>query len=100
MKNTIGNIKKILLNQKEMFEQYKIKNLGIFGSYLAGKNKKNSDIDLLVEFKESVNIFEFIHLRREIQKILKTKIDLTTPNALKPYIKNKILHEVNWIEKP
>lgn len=96
---TRKNIKKILLNNREIFETYKIKRLGIFGSYLSGKNKNTSDIDILVEFNETTDLFEFVHLINELQKLLKIKVDLVTPGALKPYMKEKILKEVDWFEK-
>ncbi|MBI5573982.1 MAG: nucleotidyltransferase family protein [Elusimicrobia bacterium] len=94
------NIKKVLSQNTEIFTRHKIKRLGIFGSYLTGKNKRNSDIDLLVEFNETVDLFEFVRLTNELQKLLNVKVDLVTPNALKPYIKDKILKEVNWLERP
>lgn len=90
------DIKKILLKNKEIFEKYRIKRLGIFDSFLKGTNKKNSDIDLLVEFNEVIDLFEFVHIGRQFKKIFGVKVDLVTPGALKPYIKDKILKEVNW----
>ena len=90
------NIKNILLKNKEILKKYKIKRLGLFGSFLKGTNKKNSDIDLLVEFNEVIDLFEFVHIIRQLKKIFKAKVDLVTPDALKPYIKDKILKEVNW----
>lgn len=96
---TKKNIRKVLSKSREIFEKYKIKKLGIFGSYLRGENKKRSDIDLLIEFKEVIDLFEFVHLTNELQKLLRIKVDLATPNALKPYIKEKILKEVEWIER-
>lgn len=95
-----GDIKRMLsLDDREIFEKYKIRRLGLFGSYLKGRNKKRSDLDLLVEFKESIDLFEFVHLTNELQKLLKVKVDLATPKALKPYIRDKILKEVDWIER-
>ena len=41
-----------LLQQKKqtLAKEYGIKSLGLFGSYSKGKQNKNSDIDILVEF--------------------------------------------------
>ena len=48
---TLSEIKEILLRHKtELKEKFKIKSLGIFGSYARGEQQKNSDVDLLVEF--------------------------------------------------
>jgi len=53
---------------------------------------------LLVEFEDVIDLFDFVHLTDEIQKVLKVKVDLSTPDAIKPYIKPMILREVEWIE--
>ncbi len=95
---TKDDIKRIILANRELFRKYKVNKVGIFGSYLTGKARKRSDVDLLVDFEEVIDLFEFVHLNDEIQQILKTKVDLATPDAVKPYIRPKIMNEVEWIE--
>jgi predicted nucleotidyltransferase len=95
---TKEDIKRILKENKKILKKYKVNKIGIFGSFISGKTNKKSDIDLLVEFDGLIDLFEFVHLTDEIQKILKTKVDLATPDAIKPYIKPKIMKEVEWIE--
>ena len=95
---TKEDIKKALLENTDMLKKYKVNKLGIFGSYVKGKARKKSDVDLLVDFEETIDLFEFIHLADDIQAILKTKIDLATPDAIKPYISSKVMSEVEWIE--
>jgi hypothetical protein len=95
---TKEDIKRILKENKKILKKYKVSKIGIFGSFISGKTNKKSDIDLLVEFDGLIDLFEFVHLTDEIQKILKTKVDLATPDAIKPYIKPKIMKEVEWIE--
>lgn len=95
---TKEDIKRILKENKKILKKYKVNKIGIFGSFISGKTNKKSDIDLLVEFDGLIDLFEFVHLTDEIQKILKTKVDLATPDAIKPYIKPKIMREVEWIE--
>ena len=52
MKKSLDRIKEILKkHEKELKEKYGIKEIGIFGSYLRGETKKESDLDILVEFK-------------------------------------------------
>jgi predicted nucleotidyltransferase len=91
-------IKRVLLKNKGLLKRYKVNKIGIFGSHATGKMKKGSDVDLLVDFDETIDLFDFFHLSDEIQQMLKTKVDLSTPDAIKPYIKPKILREVEWIE--
>ncbi len=52
-------------------EQYKIRSLGLFGSYVRGEQKKNSDVDILVEFCETPGLFTFIRLEEELSRIIR-----------------------------
>jgi predicted nucleotidyltransferase len=92
------DIEKILRRNKATLKKYKVNKVGIFGSFASGKTKKKSDVDLLVEFEDVIDLFDFVHLTDELQKILKVKVDLSTPDAIKPYVKPMILKEVEWIE--
>lgn len=63
MKNTktLEEIKSILAeHQKELKEKYKVKERGIFGSFVRGKRRKRSDIDILVEFEEAIALLDFM----------------------------------------
>ena len=92
------DIEKILRRNKAILKKYKVNKVGIFGSFVTGKTKKKSDVDLLVEFEDVIDLFDFVHLTDEIQKVLKVKVDLSTPDAIKPYVKPMIMREVEWIE--
>ena len=91
-------IKKALVANRKILRKYKGSKVGIFGSYAKDKAKKKSDVDLLVEFEEVIDLFDFVHLTDEVEKVLKTKVDLATPDAIKPYIRPRIMKEVEWIE--
>jgi len=95
---TKEDIKKVLIRNKRILKKYKVNKIGIFGSFATGKTKKKSDVDLLVEFEDMIDLFDFVHLNDEIQQILKNRVDLVTADTIKPYIKPKILKEVEWIE--
>ena len=59
----IEEIKRILSRHKgELRENFKVKTIGVFGSYVRGEQKKKSDVDVLVEFEEPVGLFEFMDL--------------------------------------
>jgi len=94
----IDRIKEILLRHKrELMEQFKISEVGVFGSYVKNKQRKGSDVDILVEFKETPSLFEFMDLEEYFTKLLKIKVDLVTKNALRPHIGRHILKEVVYI---
>jgi len=78
-------------------EKFKVKRIGIFGSYVRGEEKKGSDIDILVEFVEAPGFFEFIELEDYLSKTLETKVDLVMKDALKPFLAKYILNEVVYL---
>jgi len=94
----VEEIRRILKEQIEILqERYKVKKIGIFGSYIHGDNKTDSDIDILVEFSVPPDIFEFIRLEEFLSNLLGRKVDLVSIKALKPMIKENILQEAIYI---
>lgn len=98
MINRIRKIKEIITQNKKFLEQsYKVKNMGIFGSYAKGQIHKNSDVDILVDFYEIPDMFKFVQLECFLKKLLGRKVDLVTRKALKPIIKKDILKETIYL---
>ena len=69
-----------------------IKKAGIFGSYAVGKNKKNSDIDIIVEPPKNIGL-RFVKIQFELENNLKKKVDLITYSSVHPLLKKRILDE-------
>ncbi len=91
----VEKILKILReNMPVLREKYKVKTLGVFGSYVRGEQKKSSDLDILVEFQEPVGLFKFMELEEYLVKSTGVKVDLVSKKALKPRIGKHILEEV------
>lgn len=90
----LTDIEEILKTHKPLLQKkYKVKEIGVFGSYVHGEQSAASDIDILVQFSEPVG-WEFLDLKEFLESILDLKVDLVTVNALKRQIKDKILKEV------
>jgi len=83
-------------HEKELKKTYGIKRIGIFGSYLRGEAKEESDFDILVEFEEDANIglLKFVEIENHLSDLLGVKVDLVEKSALKPRIGKHILKEV------
>jgi predicted nucleotidyltransferase len=96
---TIEEIKRILKEHKEeLRDRFKVKEIGVFGSYVRGEQKrKGSDIDILVEFEEPIGFLEFLGLEEYLSDLLGAKVDLVSRKALKPRIGGYILKEVVYI---
>jgi len=90
-------IKIIRKSKPEMEAQYGVQRLGLFGSYVREKQRKRSDIDILVTFKRDVDLFDFLDLREYLENKLRAKVDLVMESALKPAIGKRILSEVEYV---
>lgn len=89
--------KKVLQKKTRLIRQFKVKNLGVFGSYRRGDQNKKSDVDVLVEFSEPVGMFTFLDLEEELENELGVKVDLVSKKALKPRIGKRILQEIVYL---
>jgi len=95
---TLDEIKEILIKHKEEVQQeYKVSELGIFGSFVRGEQKKRSDIDILVEYSELPDLLKLIELENRLQKLLKRKVDLIEKSGIRTELKEIILKEVVYI---
>ncbi|MGB5592588.1 MAG: nucleotidyltransferase family protein [Crocosphaera sp.] len=96
----IENIKTCLIEQKSYLrEQYNIKTLGIFGSYVRGEATPNSDLDILIEFESGYRfgLLTFCHLENYLSDLLGVNVDLVMKDSLKPKIGQQILSEVIYL---
>ncbi len=83
----------VLKNNRKELNRFHVASLSLFGSVVRGEARSSSDIDILVEFSETVGIFDFIRLKLFLEKILNSTVDLVTPDALKDRLKSAILKE-------
>jgi predicted nucleotidyltransferase len=68
--------------------------VGIFGSAARGDVTDQSDIDLLVRFTKRKGFFALVRLERELSQALGRKVDLVTEAALSPYIRERIMDDL------
>ncbi len=96
MKN-LEEIKEIIRQHKQELEQkYKVKTIAIFGSYVRNEQREGSDVDILVEFSEPVG-FLFFHLADYLEEILQVKVDLLTPDGIKPNRRKYIMENLIYV---
>lgn len=94
----VEKIKKILSENKlELKEKYHVTEIGIFGSYVRGEQKRKSDIDILVDLKEPVSLLELVGIENHIADILKMKVDLVPKKDIRPELRARILKETVYI---
>lgn len=91
----LKQIQNILASSKaELRRKYNIKELGIFGSYARGQQKKTSDVDILVRFNPKATLFDFVGLGNYLEEKLKTKVDIVSENGIRPELKSSIVKDV------
>ncbi len=96
----LETIKTLLKKHQTVFKQkYRIKQLGIFGSYVRGEATRDSDLDILVEFQSGYRfgLLTFCKLENDLSDLLGVKVDLVMKDSLKPKIGRQILSEVIYL---
>ncbi len=75
-----------------------IRRLALFGSVLRDDFRRDSDIDVLVEFLPGVSVgLDFIRMQDELSAILGRKVDLNTPGSISKYFRDEVLHEAEAV---
>ena len=74
-----------------------VKDLAVFGSVARGESTEFSDVDILVEFDRPIGLFEFVRIKLILEKWIGCPVDLVTPDALHPALRERILKEVIYV---
>ena len=74
-------------------EKYHVKTLEAFGSYVRSEQREESDVDILVEFGKTIDLFMYMELEDFLSETLGIKVDPVMKDTLKPLIREKILRE-------
>lgn len=97
------DIKKILVENKEILKKYNVKSIALFGSYVRGEQREDSDIDLLVEFERDAFGKDFDgytdnyeNLKSFLENTLDKTVELLTNEMISPYIKPYVLKEAEY----
>ncbi len=77
---------------RNKIKKFGVRKLTLIGSYAREEATKNSDIDLLVEFKKKRGLFDdYVHLLQFLENLFKRKVDLGERHLLRDEIKESIL---------
>ncbi len=92
------NIHEILAKLKalkpELQRRYKVREIGIFGSWVRGEQHEKSDIDVLVDFEEGADLFDWIGLALYLEETLGCPVDVVPRKALRPELRRAVLEQV------
>ena len=89
---------KLQIEIPQIKETFHIVELGLFGSYVRGTQKRSSDVDILVSFAHGhKDFFNYVRCKHFLENLLSAKVDLVIKDALKPRLRGKILDEVEYV---
>ena len=94
---TVTELKQTLQAQKPyLAEKYGVTEIGIFGSYVRGEQRSDSDLDILIELERPprISLIGLVELELYLSELLNIKVDLAIKKNLKPRIGKHILQEV------
>ena len=94
---TLTEITRILEAEKaQLADQYGIRELGVFGSYVRGEQRPDSDLDLLLELERPtrLSLIDLVELELYLGDLLGVKVDLVLEKNLRPRIGERIRDEV------
>lgn len=89
----LNSVSQLLRSCQVDLQRRGVKSLAVFGSVARGEASDDSDLDLLVEFDRPVGLFEFIRLKHMLEELTRCRVDLVTPDALHPAMRETILGE-------
>jgi predicted nucleotidyltransferase len=71
-----------------------VRRLGVYG--LVARNEASTDghVEVLVEFEQLPDLYDFAMLRDRLSEILGRHVSLATPDAFKPRLRSRVLNEV------
>lgn len=83
----------LLNTYKPTLEKFRVKSLLLFGSVARDEANVESDVDLLVEFEQTIGLFTFVRLQRYLEMILGCQVDLGTVDSLQAHLRERVLQE-------
>lgn len=93
----LTEIKEILQAQKpHLYQKYGVTEIGVFGSYVRGEQRPDSDIDILIELERppKIGLMGLVGLELYLSELLDQKVDIAIRKNLRKRIGRRILSEV------
>jgi predicted nucleotidyltransferase len=81
-------------HENVIMERFGVKKVGVFGSFARGEKHRDSDVDILVEFKEGQKTFgNYMDLKFYLEELFGREVDLVIETAIKPRLREHVLKE-------
>lgn len=86
-------IEKLKALKPELQAHYKVRELGLFGSFVRGEQRETSDIDILVNLTEDASLFDLVRLADFLEEKLQRRVDIVTKDSLRVELRESVLRE-------
>jgi hypothetical protein len=94
----INYIKKVIRQQKTTLrDRYKVKRIGVFGSYVRGDTHSGSDVDVVVEFSDTISLLKLVSLENYLSELLGIKVDVVPKEDIRIELRDRILGEAVFV---
>ena len=90
---TKANLDQIKNKAVPILKEAGVTHSALFGSYVRGEEREDSDVDMLVEFPKGKSLLDLVDLEMKLEKVLGKKVDLLTFKSVSPYLKDYIQKE-------
>ena len=91
----------LLRGHQDILRKYKVKKIGLFGSYVRKEQKRGSDIDLIVEFDKTafdINLTgyfdNFMGLSSYLENLFGERVDILTPVSIETIRIKEVADEI------
>jgi len=87
-------LRKLETLKPELKRRYKVREIGLFGSWVRGEQHPKSDIDVLVEFEEDADLFDWMGLALYLEDTFGCSVDVVPRKALRQELQSTVLEQV------
>ncbi len=83
--------------KEEARQKYRSEIKGFFGSYARGEEREGSDLDVLVEFQEGADLFDFVGVGLFLEEQLGIGVDIVSLGSIREEIKPNVSKEAIYL---
>ena len=94
---TVESILGALAEHREQIRSFGVRRIGVFGSFVRGEEREESDIDILIEFEEGERSFDtYMDLKFFLEDLFRRRVNLVDRDTIKPALRPYILQSVRY----